>query len=146
MSFSAIERNQSQTIRPFPFSFLQLATLWMSFVLFSLPIFVNFCPFFHFLLRPHHTLFFISTMQLSFSSFHDIQFIQPIDHTSPCAAVSFHDSLDLSQHYLDRLHTEHLGTPTLLINGHHFCDNRRGWCGILCSGVLFLLLDCRNVM
>ena len=109
MSFSAIERNQSQTIRLFPlFLSCSLPLYECHLFFFSLPIFVNFCPFFHFLLRPHHTLFFISTMQLSFSSFHDIQFIQPIDHTSPCAAVSFHDSLDLSQHYLDRLHTEHL--------------------------------------
>ena len=146
MSFSAIERNQSQTIRPFPFSFLQLATLWMSFVLFSLPIFVNFCPFFHFLLRPHHTLFFISTMQLSFSSFHDIQFIQPIDHTSPCAAVSFHDSLDLSQHYLDRLHTEHLHCCDKWTSFLRYINRRRWWNPLLYTGVLFLLLDCRNVM
>ena len=125
MSFSAIERNQSQTIRPFPFSFLQLATLWMSFVLFSLPIFVNFCPFFHFLLRPHHTLFFISTMQLSFSSFHDIQFIQPHwSHVSLCCCFVPRLSRSLSTLPWPFAYR----TPTLLIiNGHHFCDNRRGW-------------------
>ena len=138
MSFSAIERNQSQTIRPFPFSFLQLATLWMSFVLFSLPILGHFCPFFHLsFFFSDHIILFSLCQQLSclFLAFMISNSFSPLI-TRLLVLLFLVPRLSRSLSTLPWPFAYR--TPTLLINGHHFCDNRTlieeddGDDGILC--------------